>query len=298
MRKILYLAGLFLLVIVFDNALADTLYLKNGTQFTGRVIKYDSERVTFQIGEGQDAVEATFFNEEVLRMDKAEVSSFISVPFGQGKQLEFPRPIFENKPLLNEQAKVQKERQADSEKEYPGTNTTAKEKGSLVDQAKQADSQGNNLPNKEVPMGINVTDSPSLSGNSITEQLSLLLNQDEKDYFVHINSLLGDVTSTLANMLGNPEALTQGTGAIADLIKSMPSKIDGIIKNLDKTKIPELFVEFHKKYLGNLSLIKGIFDGMSSGSLLNSQPKLQELQSAQAQLQEELGKILEIKKKK
>lgn len=290
MKMVAVLLCFFFMFIIFGNVFADTLYLKNGTQFTGQLVKQDAEKIIFRVGGEEDGVEVTFFNEEVLRIDKAEVSSFITLPFGEGKQIEIPRPIFEKEPLLTEQARLQLKQKSQTE-EAEQADTQLEDLSKTEEVQQLVDEYSEILP-KATEGDL------YLQGSKVSEELSLLLDKEEQDYFVHINSMVKGVTSKMANLLTNPNALIQGGDALKDLIKEMPPEIEGIIKKLEDLQMPDLFVNFHKKYLDNLDLMKDVFGDMSKGDILSSQTKMQDLQNMHIGLQEELSRILEIKKNK
>ncbi|MFC1709307.1 hypothetical protein ACFL2J_04540 [Candidatus Omnitrophota bacterium] len=340
-KKIAFFILLFAFVCCRE-AFCDTLYLKNGTQFKGSVVKQDEVRVIFSIGEEEDSVEATFFNEEILRIDKTEVSSFISVPFGDGQQIDFPRPIFSQEPMISEQVKAQRKQKAKigdlPDEEEPDleiiklgsveTETEESEQTDDQEESEQADDQREaeqpqaqgeaeseqgdegqdegaaiqdadpqpDIKTEALSNGIN-TDSESIfQGSRITEELSELLDEAERKYFLAINSLVQGVTGKMTSLLANPDALTQQPDVLNTSIEGMPAEVGNIIDQLEELKVPDLFVDFHNKYLSNLSLMKDVFNDMTKGDVESLQTKIQSLQEAAVKLQEELNKILSIKK--
>ena len=104
------------LAIVCIESYADTLYLKNGSQFKGYTVKQDGKKVIFRVGSEDpdgDGIESTFLNEEVLRIDKTGASNFISLPFGQQQQIVIPRPAAQtDEPLITERIRSQLGKQA------------------------------------------------------------------------------------------------------------------------------------------------------------------------------------------
>lgn len=329
-KKIIMLLFIFAVLIFCREVFADTLYLKNGNQFTGHVVRQEDEMVIFNIGEADDSVEVTFFNDEILRIDKAEVSSFITLPFGNDKQINIPRPIFKQQPVISEEVKLQKEQkakieaarqaamqkeelaQADLEIIKLGEAETPDEELEEADdqveaESQQASTQVEDLSSQDsdekiditseiVPKDIDIGVGVSPQVSNVTEELTRLLEAEEKEYFMRINSMVQGIAGKMAIIMSNPTALMQKGNALNKLVAELPPEIDQIVAKLGSLQVPELFVNFHKQYLGNFSLVKEVLSGMSIGDVIGSQSKMQELQSTQLQLQEELQKILAIKK--
>jgi len=288
LKKIAILICLFYAVVFLQTAFGETLYLKNGTEHKGHILKQDDEKLIFMVGGAEDGVEVTFFNDEVLRIDKAEVSNFITLPFGETQQIDIPRPIFNQTPVITEQVKTQKKQKSQTQEFEAEKNET--------DVSVETEIQAQPEEYLQDPVSDIEAKLHSQEG-SVTEELTKLLDVKEKDYFMSINSMVQGVAGKMAGILANPDDLLQGgQETLAKLVQDMPEEIDAIIAKMDNLQMPELFTNFHEKYLSNLSLMKDIFLGMSKGDILNSQSKMQDLKRSQVDLQEELRKILEIKK--
>jgi hypothetical protein len=298
---------LLLLLSIAVNAYADVLYLKNGTQYTGTVIKQDDQKVIFKIGEAQDSFEATFFAEEVLRIDKPGLSNFITLPSGEGPSIEIPRPIIPQEPVVAEQVRIQKTK-------------TVQESADIAEEIDMQIEDSGQLENAESidkPVEIKVEDSsatseiqpqdisqeatpptPSFEGHVITEELSKLLDEEEKAYFLNINEVVKDITAKMAVLIADPDALAaKDQNELKAVVQHMPEEVDNIISKFKNIKAPALFVDFHAKYLDNLALMKDIFSAIAQGSVEDAQNKIAELQKVATQMQDELSKILDIKLK-
>ncbi len=288
MKKIAILICLFCAAVFIQTAFGETLYLKNGTVHKGHILKQDDEKLIFMVGGADDGVEVTFFKDEVLRIDKAEVSNFITLPFGETQQIDIPRPIFNQTPVITEQVKTQKKQRSQTQAFEAEKNET--------DASVETEIQAQPEEYSQDPVSDIEAKLHSQEG-SVTEELTKLLDVKEKDYFMSINSMVQGVAGKMAGILTNPDDLLQGgQEALAKLVQDMPEEIDAIIVKMGNLQMPELFTNFHEKYLSNLSLMKDIFLGISRGDIQNSQSKMQDLKRSQVDLQEELRKILEIKK--
>lgn len=265
----------FFFFIICKDIYADTIYLKNGSQIIGRMIRQDDEKVTIKVGGEEEGVEVTFFNDEILRIDKEQVSSFITVPFGEGKQLDIPRPTFTTEPLLTEQARTQLEQRAKAREDE---QISSQEKAQLENLSKIGQSD---LIKKQKAFG---------------EELVQLLDEQESDYFSKIGSIMQDTTNKTMNIINNPSALTGEGGALGGFIEDMPLQIEGIIKQLENIDPPHSFANFHRIYLDNLNLMKSVYEDMAKADISNTQSKIQEMQNKSAQLQKELENILAQKK--
>ncbi|MFH1622742.1 MAG: hypothetical protein ABIA97_06475 [Candidatus Omnitrophota bacterium] len=286
MKRIIMLCLVFFLILC-GGVFADTLFLKNGSQLKGQVVRHDAEKVTFRIGEGEDSVEATFFNDEVLRIDKEEISNFITLPFGQSQQIDIPRPIFNQEPMVSEQAKTQQKQRGQTELPEQANET-------VQDMYNQIEAEQPTMALEPLPESIkqDLNDQDA----SLSEELSQLLNPEEQDYFSKINSITQGIGKKMFSVLPNSSGSAPDQDTLDDLAKDMPSEIQDIIEEIKVVQAPELFVDFQEKYLDNLSLMKEVMGNMAKGEIANSQSKIEDLQNMNAELKAELEKILEIKK--
>jgi len=307
MKKIILLSCVFALLIFYSDVFADTLYLKNGTQYIGQTIEQDDEKVIFKIGEGVDSVEITFFKDEILRVEKAEVSSFIITPLIEDKKLEIPKPIFATEPLITETTAEEQVKEESQPKEVEQVEPKPEEepipkidkKTEVIEEFSKAVGLEDISKITQLEGVSELTEEDLLSKEKdIIEELAALLNKEELDYFSQINSIVSDSIGKTIEMLTNPEALSKDVEKLPQMLEEMSSEIEGIIGKLDNLETPEIFVNFHKGYLDNLNSINKAFEDMAKGDILSSQSKITELQNINTKIQEELEKILEEKKVK
>lgn len=317
MRQNIIMLLLCLLFVVSLNAYADTVYLKKGSQYQGTVIRQDDEKVTLRIGEGEDGVEITLFNDEILRIDKAEVSSFITLPFGSDQQIDIPRPIFQQVPVVTEQVKVQREQKSKTEQSMvedaqpePSEDIDAlpeeldqeeavsdkfQKVELIIEDILESDDNLPPIPNVDAEESREFVES-YLRGSHITEELSQLLDEEEKEYFSTINTMVQGVTAKMADLISNPKVTPQDQEELSSKLKDMPEEMDDIIAQFEKIDVPELFVNFHNKYAENLSLMKDVFVEIAKGDVQGSQRMTYKVMNTSRQLQEELLNILTIKR--
>lgn len=277
---------IFLLVLFFicEICFADTLYLKNGKQVSGKAVTEDAEKVVFRVGEADDTIDVTFFTEEVLRIDKKEVSNVIELPFAQGKGIRFPRPVLSNVPFSANQTIAESEEQSDETKSE--------------DIPIQQEAQNNGQATIPTENFISDKDREILSKQKDTiEELLPLLSKEESDYFTYINSAAEISVNKMMSLLANPQAFSADGSKTAESIKELSVDANGIIGKLTILKPPEIFVNFHKKNISNLTLVQEVLEDISKGNILNSQTKIIQMQDKKVELQQELEKILEEKKK-
>ena len=319
MKKSILLFCVFCIFIFCEGVFADTLYLKKGIQLTGKVIMQDDEKVLFRVGDEEDGVEATYFKDEILRIDKAEVPSFITSTPAQDKQLKAPKPIFaplESSPTalgkkslvaepitdaqIQEQPETREANQADTQlqsEEEPQIKKDKKVKPQLGDLIKDAKSQDLSKVTQTEGLGELTKDDLLLKEKNIIEELTPLLSKEQKDYFSKINSIAQGSLEEAAQILTNPEALTQDTEQMLELTKKISSGIEIIIKQLQSLDVPGIFANFHNSYLDNLTMTKDLLNDIVKGDILSSHSKVADLRTMNVKVQEELSKILEEKKK-
>jgi hypothetical protein len=290
MKKATILLVLFFAIALYKNSFADTLYLKNGSQYTGRTIKQDSEKVVFKVFGEEDGFEVTFYSDDILRIDKAEVPNFITVPFGEGKQLQVPRPIFSKEPMIAEQQAKSQLKQQIKANETDDADVPMGD-ASQIDKIQSLGKQSDNLP------GIPQNDL-LLKEKDIIDELTPLLNKEESDYFSRIDSLVQGPMDKMTQIINNPQALTEGGDKLLGFINAMPKDIEGVIQQILNLQAPAIFADFHTTYLNSLNLMRDVFLDMSKGDALGSQTKMQNLQNMSGELQNELSRILEKKKNK
>mgnify|MGYP001603991279 CR=1 FL=1 len=285
MKKVIFLLfSLFLVFLIYGIAWADILYLKNGKQVSGKSVTEDTEKVVFRVGEADDTIDVTFFTEEVLRIDKKEVSNVIELPFAQGKGIKFPRPVLSNVPFLANQTIDESEEQSDETK--------------FEDIPTQQEAQNNGQAPIPTENFISDKDREILSKQKNTiEELLPLLSKEESDYFKYINSAAEISVNNMMSLLTNPQAFAADGSKMVESIRELSADTNGIIGKLTNLKPPEIFVNFHKKYISNLTLVQEVFEDISKGNILNSQTKIIQMQDKKVELQQELEKILEEKKK-
>ena len=327
MKKNAIMLFLCILLVVSLNAYADTVYLKNGSQYQGTVVRQDDEKVLLRIGEGEDGVEITLFNDEILRIDKAEVSSFITLPFGSDQQIDIPRPIFEQQPVVTEQVKVQREQKAQSDQSVEdeeqlnltGDMDTQVELSGDIDIQPEESEQQEEAPDRFQQVELIIDDilesdgklppmpeldeestsefvQSHLQGSRVTEELSELLDEEEEEYFSKINTAVQGVTAKMAEVAIKPQTTPEGQKELSDKLQDMPEEMDDIIAQFDTMDVPELFVDFHSKYTENLYTMKDIYTDIANGDVEGSQRQTYKLMNSSRQLQEELIKILGKKK--
>jgi hypothetical protein len=72
--------------------------------------------------------------------------------------------------------------------------------------------------------------------------------------------------------------------------------IERLIKEIEQIEPPDIFVNYHKKYLDKFNLMKAIFEESKKSNALTYQSKVNELESMNTELTKELELILEKKK--
>ena len=306
MKKIILLFCIFVLLVLYGNAFADTLYLKNGTQHIGQIVQQDDEKVIFRIGDEEDGIVVTFFKDEVLRIEKAEISSFITLSTEEDKQLKIPEPIFTKKPLvtesiidaqIEEQPKAKKDEQVETLLEDEAQTKNDKKVEMLEDLSKAVQLEDlSKVTQLESPPQITKGDLLSKE-KEIIEELTALLDKEELDYFLQINSMVQDSMKKTLPLLTDPNALANNMDNFEEFIREISLEIEGIIKQLDNLQPPTLFVNFHESYLDNLTMTQDFLGDIAKGDILSSQSKIEKLRNMNIEIQEELTKILAEKKK-
>jgi len=319
MKKSMLLFCVFCIFIFCEGVFADTLYLKKGTQLTGKVIMQDNEKVLFRVGDEEDGVEATYFKDEILRIDTTEIPSFITSAPAEDKQLKAPKPIFApaessptafgKKPLvaepitdaqIQEQPETKEVSQADTQLQSGDESQIKKDKDAksqLEDLIKDAKSQDLSKVTQIEGLDELTKDDLLLKEKNIVEELIPLLSKEEKDYFSKINSIAEGSLQEAARILTNPEALAQDAEQMLELTKKISSGIENIIKQLQNLDVPGIFANFHNSYLDNLTMTKDLLNDIVKGDILSSHSKAADLRTMNVKVQEELSKILEEKKK-
>ncbi|MDD5004975.1 MAG: hypothetical protein PHS93_00535 [Candidatus Omnitrophica bacterium] len=320
MKKNILLCCVFFVLIIAGNVFADTLYLKNGNQVTGTMIMQDDEKVLFRIGEGQDAVEITFFKDEISRIEKQEIPNFVTPPSAEEKTQPLPlaQPVAKEQAPVEKTAEVATSAQTDKQDNAVTSESlytmTPIEKATLVTPPPQATALEQEIapkpltevpaqkiqpPEKQpeiLPQKTNQAAVPPES--SLVAELVTLLNKEEIDYFTNITSLVKDSMTKTMSLAANPDKFMQEPDKLPQAIIDMSSELDSVIRQLSNSSVPEQFVRFHKIYLNNLILMKGILTDISKGDITNAQAKIADLNSANGTIQSELEAILAAKKNK
>lgn len=292
MKRIL-LFFLLSVLINFQDTCADTLYLKNGTKVEGKLITQDEEKIVFRIAVEEDGVDVTFYSKEILKIDKPNVSDFTEGLSIGGKEVKLPTPVLKTTPLLTRPQEQIPDEQFDDKKDERQRIISEVLYGGGIEKGKTAGdlSKGpiEGLITKEKKDLL-------LKTENIINELFGLLNEEEKDYFTYINSEVKKNADEALALLVNPQLFSQDSTKLLDSITHISKKLDDIIKVVADLKPPFIFVDFHKKYLNSLNVIKETFQDMSKGSMLDAQTKMVALQSIEKELTQELEKILEEKK--
>lgn len=285
MKKIILLCYVFALLFFYSDVFADTLYLKNGIQHIGQAIKQDDEKVVFKIGEGEDSVEITFFNDEILRVEKAESSSFIITPPVENKKLKIPEPIFT--PLEKEVDEVSDRIpfkadggfQPESDPplvEMPPSEQTVKERSSLTgftseplitEPTAEAQVKEESQAKEAEQVELKPEEEPKLKIDKKTEVLEILSKTADLEDISKIAQLEGLSELTEEDLLSEEKDIVEELTALLDkeelyyfsqinsVVSGSMGKTMGILTspealNKDAEKLPQMFEGMSKEIEG------------------------------------------------
>ncbi|MDD5618018.1 MAG: hypothetical protein PHG69_02895 [Candidatus Omnitrophica bacterium] len=315
------------------NVFAETIYLNSGNKVTGTIVTQTEDRVVIRIGEGEYTSEVTFFSDEIKSIEKPEESTppaKEAIVFDMKKTeeapLETPPPTASLEPVVSEQPTVSAQpieplQPATSAQPavIQGQTIITKQKlekiPTPIEEAKEivkvkadieavVDNSAAQLPQQleneigAVKEEINAETQQRL----MFEQLSLLLNKEELDYFTNINSIAKDTINKTTQIFTESESASQETpealAKSSEDMKNLSSELSGIITQLGAAQPPASFKEFHKYYLEDINLLKDILMDMSNNNNVANQEKTAKLQELDAKIQEELNRVLQERQSK
>ena len=260
MRKLIF--AILLLVGFCNYVFADTLYLENGNTVKGKLVKEDPKQVVFMVG-GEDGIEVTFFKDEIIRIDKTNLSSMFNMTMDGNKEISVPLPDLSNrKPIITEQAGIQIEGQSKVESDSDITGALAGTK-------------------------------------QMSEELISLLNKEELEYFMKFTDITKESATRISTdvmNLGADTATQEKQGQLIGLIDNSSTEMDKVIAELEKLTPPIVFENFHNKYLDNLRLLKEIFSKMKTEDMAAAQEDVKLVQQNNEELRQEFQKILDLKR--
>ncbi|MDD5356323.1 MAG: hypothetical protein PHY56_07305 [Candidatus Omnitrophica bacterium] len=338
MKKIILLLCVLAVFLSCAYVFAGTIYFNNGRKVKGTVVAQEGDKVIVQIGEGDDAAQVTFFSDEIKRIgmeeeekvaqepaqkvpaevpvevpsqsvaqDKEEVLSLAEEPKDVPTEAPQPeketvaeiKPAAEVKPATEVQSKVEVEPKVEV-KPLTETKLVAPMQPKVEPQPQSVETK----PQPPAPVPQPQATEEAVQDDAVSkeqetlEELTLLLDDSEREYFTKINLIAKDVINKTMQILANPESLTQDVAQLPKMMQDLSSDISGIITQLNAVQAPVAFAGCHKEYIGNLNLLKDMLTDMASGNISASQEKINDLQAANMKIQQELSRILTEKKSK
>jgi hypothetical protein len=288
MRDKLLLCCCFAIFFICSSIFAEVVCLNNGNKVTGLIVSQDEDKVVVSIGEGEDATEVTFFNDEIKSIEE-ESNDQANEPQDSSvliidKKVEITQPIQVPPAQLTQAAEIKAEPLAMTDEATTVEADT---------ESAQLQNQLQNLAQSSQPPLQQEGPSPE---QQVLEELTLLLDAEELAYFAKINSMAGEVVNKTMQILNNPTSLASDPTQLPQMMQDISSDIANIATQMNSIQAPPMFVDFHKDYLTNLNLLKDVLAGMSKGDVAASQGKITQLQSMNMKLQEDLKAILQKKK--
>jgi len=297
MKKIvcLSLAVLFL-AMFYQDAFSSTVYLKNGSQKKGKIVKQDDKKVVLEIGKGEDSVEITYFMDEVTSVADDVDTAFVPSPTGAGFNIPQQNSIIPNAsigqgsifPPVQEMPKLVLSQPQEQNKEV-----FLEEPPQVVTQETPEVTQEPPQETAEAPVAA---DASQEKEKKTIEELMPLLNKEELDYYTRIDGIAKEYAQTILPKLSGTSAVGQSPDKRQEVLKEIPQDVDGVIAKIKALQVPELFTSLNQKHLENFTLIRDMFTEISNGDMESARPKMVRLQSMGQELTGELEKALEKKK--